>query len=61
MTLGVVGQSEAVVRTEEQDGLAVKDDVGTLRPADQANSVVKAQRAELAQASLDLDHVGTVG
>jgi hypothetical protein len=57
----MVGHAQAVVRAQQQHGLAIEDDVRTLRPADQADAVVKAQRTELAKASLDLDHVGTVG
>jgi hypothetical protein len=56
----VVGQAQAVVRAQQKDGLTIEDDVRTLGPADQADAVVQTQRSELAEASLDLDHVGTV-
>ena len=57
----MIGHTQAVVRAQQEHRLAIEDDVWTLRPADQADAVVKAQRTELAEASLDLDHVGTVG
>ena len=57
----VIGQPEAVVRAQQQHGLAVEHHVRPLRPADQPHAMLKAQRAELAEAGLDLDHGGPAG
>ena len=56
----VVGEAEVVVRAEQQDGLAVEDHARPLRTAHHAHAAIQAERFELVQSVLQIQHVAPV-